>query len=141
MNKLFDHMKNIKDNKKNLLTDYHWNFQKKTMWRFDILNSFDLSRFLCYMISNQNNNHEFDCFHINIKKNQHLKDTQIKIRFYDSFHHLNMLLCCDSVCNEFNTDHLMTSRHKWLIVELEFNGQFFFSWKVLYDESECLIVQ
>ena len=42
-----------------------------------------------------------------------------------------MLLRCDSVYNRLNTDRLMTSRHKQLIVELKFNGQFFFFMKSL----------
>ena len=37
------------------------------------------------MMINQNNNCEFNCFHINTKKNQRSDDTQIKIKFYDLF--------------------------------------------------------
>ena len=69
MNKWFDHTKNMKNDEKNLSTNYDWNFQKKNlMWEFDILYSFNLSWFACCMMINQNNDHELDCFHINIKK-------------------------------------------------------------------------
>ena len=52
-----------------------------------------------------------------------------------------MLLRCDFIYDRLNADRLMTSRHKWLIVELEFDKQFFFSWKILYNEFEYLIIQ
>ena len=50
-----------------------------------------------------------------------------------------MLLRCNSVCDRLNKNCLTTSRHKWLIVELKSNEQFFFSWKALYDEFEYLL--
>ena len=81
------------------------------LWGFDTLYSFGLSRPAYCMIISQNNDCELDCLHINIKKNQCLNNTQIKIRFYDSFHYLNTLLRCDFVCDRLNTNHLMTSRH------------------------------
>ena len=43
--------------------------KKKIMSEFDILYSFDLSRFACCIMINQNNDCEFDGFHINTKKN------------------------------------------------------------------------
>ena len=82
---------------------------------------------------NQNNDCEFDCFHINTKKNQCSDDTQINIRFYDLFHYLYILLRCDPVCDRLNIGHLMTSRHKQLIIELKSTGQFFF------HEKSCMM--
>ena len=108
-------------------------FKKKIMWGFNILYSFDLSRSACCMMISQNNDYKFDCFNINTKKNQCLNDTQIKIRFYDLFHHLHMLLRCDSVCDWLNAGRLMTSRHRWLIVELKSDEQFFF------HEKSCMM--
>ena len=65
---------------------------------------------------------------------------QTKIRFYDLFHHLHTLLCCNSVCDQLNTNCLITLRHKWLIVELKFNEQIFFikdfiQWIWIFDCS------
>ena len=96
------------------------------LWGFDILYSLGLSRPACCMMISQDSGREFACFHINTKKKSRLNDTQIKIRFYDFFSYLHMLLRCDSVCDQLNTNHLITSRHKWLIFKLEFGGQFFF---------------
>ena len=78
---------------------------------------------------------------ISVQKKSRLNDTQIKIRFYDLFHHLHLLLRCDPVCDQLNTGRLMTSRHKWLIIELKSDEQILFSWKTFYHESEYLIVQ
>ena len=77
-------------------------------------------------------------FSYQYKKKSRLNDTQIKIRFYDLFHYLYMLLRCDPVYNWLNTGRLITPCHRRLVVELGSGGQFFFSWKALYDESECL---
>ena len=67
------------------------------------------------------------------KKNQDLNETQIKIRFYDSFHHLNMLLRCDSVCDRLKTGRFITPRHIRLVVELKSDEQFFF------HEKPCMM--
>ena len=101
------------------------NVKKKIIRKFDILYSFDLSKFACCTIINPFNNHKFNCFHINTGKNQCLNNTQIRIRFYDLFQHLNMLLRCKSDCYWLNINHLITSRHKWLTAESKFNEQFF----------------
>ena len=142
MNKWLDHTKNMKNDEKNLSANYHWNFPKKKnnvrIWHFIFI--WLITICVLYIIS-QNNNYKFDCFHINTKKKSCLNDTQIKIRFYNSFHYLHTLLRCDSIYDRSSADCLMTSRHKRLIVELEFNEQFFFSWEFLYNKSEHLIVQ